>query len=268
MADYAYVLERGDLDGGPAQQLADDPRDRNLPRRQAPRTCCPPDHLTTAGSPATPRGRSPWKPQHHSGRASVAGRDSSRVAFQRKSRPASWSRISGCSRPWSIIWMPIREKRHHPKEDDSLFARLKRRTSEGADGARLEHDHQGRRGPHQDAGGGRCCATRRARRRRPEGHPRAFDDLPISIATMIPRSARSCRWRASTSPQPTGPRSTRPFVAEQDPMQGAAGEDFRAIFSRLVAAAPPLDRARRRAPIKGMNQSLLHHFLTPAAHPR
>ena len=31
----------------------------------------------------------------------------------------------------------------------------------------------------------------------------------------------------------------RAFVAEQDPMQGAAGEDFRAIFSRLVAAAPP-----------------------------
>ena len=132
------------------------------------------------------------------------------------------------------------EKRHHPKEDDFLFARLKRRTSEGADAlARLEHDHQG--------GEGRIKMLEAALLRYERGDAdgleatsRAFDDFADfyrnhmileerEILPLARKHLTAADWA----------EIDRAFVAEQDPMQGAAGEDFRAIFSRLVAAAPP-----------------------------
>ncbi|MCB1901649.1 MAG: hemerythrin domain-containing protein [Rhodocyclaceae bacterium] len=132
------------------------------------------------------------------------------------------------------------EKRHHPKEDDFLFARLKQRTDEGAEAlARLEHDHTG--------GEGRIKALEAALLRYEGGEPdgleitaRAFDDFAEFYRNhMILEEREILPLARKHLTQEDWDAIDEAFRTEQDPMKGAAGEDFRAIFSRLVAAAPP-----------------------------
>lgn len=132
------------------------------------------------------------------------------------------------------------EKRHHPKEDDFLFARLKLRTSEGSGAlARLERDHAG--------GEGRIKALEAALLHYEKGEPdglaitsQAFDDFAEFYRNhMIVEEREILPLARKHLTEDDWAEIDRAFLAEQDPMQGAAGEDFRAIFSRLVASAPP-----------------------------
>lgn len=136
------------------------------------------------------------------------------------------------------------EKRHHPKEDDFLFARLKVRTTEGAEAlARLEQQHAGaaqRIRLLQDAVD--AFAQDRSQWQKLSD---AFDSyaefyrnhmlleeqeiLPLTRKHLTPED-----WATVDAA----------FNAERDPMAiggtaEPAGEDFTVLFSRLVAAAPP-----------------------------
>ena len=132
------------------------------------------------------------------------------------------------------------EKRHHPKEDHYLFARLKQKTTEGAEALdRLEREHA--------AGDARIKALAEALHRFEAGDPGGYD----GFVQAFERFADFYRNHMMLEEREVLPLCRKHFsaadwdwVAEgfrshQDPMAGTrAGEDFGRIFSRLVASAP------------------------------
>lgn len=133
------------------------------------------------------------------------------------------------------------EQRHHPKEDQYLFARLKQRTDEGADAmARLELEHAGSEARikaletalHQYASGDKNGF---------DAFSRAFDNFADFYRNHMLLEEREvlplCRkyftdedWEAVAAG----------FRDNNDPMGGTREtDDFQRIFSKLVAAAPP-----------------------------
>jgi hemerythrin-like domain-containing protein len=133
------------------------------------------------------------------------------------------------------------EQRHHPKEDQYLFARLKLRTDEGADAlARLEQEHAG--------GGARIKALEAALHQYASGDKDGFD----AFSRAFENFADFYRNHMLLEEREVLPLARKYFTAEdweavaqgfrrnEDPMGGTReSEDFQKIFSRLVAAAPP-----------------------------
>lgn len=133
------------------------------------------------------------------------------------------------------------EKRHHPKEDEYLFAMLKRKTDEGASAlARLEQEHA--------AGDARIKALEAAMHRYAngerdgyDGFMRAFEAFADFYRNHMMLEEREvlplCRkyfTEADWEEVAAG------FRQNNDPMVGTReGEDFGRIFSKLVASAPP-----------------------------
>lgn len=132
------------------------------------------------------------------------------------------------------------EKRHHPKEDEFLFALLKRKTREGAEAiARLEQEHAG--------GEGRIKALEAALHQYAAGERGGFDafgrafesfadfyrkHMLLEEREILPLARKhfsDADWEAVAAG----------FRENADPMGGTReGDDFRRIFSKLVAAAP------------------------------
>ncbi|THF65136.1 hemerythrin domain-containing protein [Pseudothauera rhizosphaerae] len=133
------------------------------------------------------------------------------------------------------------EQRHHPKEDQYLFARLKARTNEGADAiARLEQEHAG--------GEARIKALEAALHQYASGDRDGFD----AFGRAFENFADFYRNHMLLEEREVLPLCRKHFTEEDweavaagfrdnnDPMGGTREtEDFRRIFSKLVAAAPP-----------------------------
>lgn len=135
------------------------------------------------------------------------------------------------------------EKRHHPKEDEFLFAKLKARTDEGAEAmAKLELQHAG------------AAARIQVLETALAGYTRDTTQLK-ALAQAFDNYAEFYRNHMMLEEREILPLATkyltaedwvemdRAFGANQDPMSGTKGkpsgeEDFAAIFSKLVAAAP------------------------------
>jgi hemerythrin-like domain-containing protein len=135
------------------------------------------------------------------------------------------------------------EKRHHPKEDQFIFALLKQRTAEGAEAiARLEEEHA--------RGNDRIKALDAAVQRYADGAPGAFEDFVAAFEAF----AAFYREHMMREEREILPLVHKYFTAEDwaianagfagtpDPMSGTrtadGDEDFRRLFSRLVAATP------------------------------
>jgi hemerythrin-like domain-containing protein len=135
------------------------------------------------------------------------------------------------------------EKRHHPKEDQFLFALLRQRTAEGAEALdRLEEEHA--------HGNDRIKALEGAVQRYADGEPGGFEGFVAAFEAF----AAFYRQHMMREEREILPLVHKHFTAEDwaianagfagtpDPMGGtqppAAPEDFAQIFSRLVAAAP------------------------------
>ena len=135
------------------------------------------------------------------------------------------------------------EKRHHPKEDQFLFGPLKARTTEGADAlARLEAEH--------GLAEARIQALDAALQGYAEGAPDGFEAFSDAFETY----ADFYRKHMLLEEREILPLLKRHFTADDwaradagcqatpDPMSGTrspdSDEDFRRLFSRLVAATP------------------------------
>lgn len=132
------------------------------------------------------------------------------------------------------------EKRHHPKEDEYLFALLKQKTDEGNEAiARLEQEHAN--------GDARIKALEVALQAYIDGQPGGYE----GFAEAFERFAEFYRNHMMFEEREVLPLCRKHFtdadwqqVAEgfrrnNDPMAGTRGnEDFARVFSRLVAAAP------------------------------
>lgn len=135
------------------------------------------------------------------------------------------------------------EKKHHPKEDQYLFALLRQHTTEGADAiARLEQEHA--------AGDARIKALEAAMHQYASGARDGFD----AFAEAFNQFAEFYRNHMLLEETVILPLVKKHFTAEDwaaaeagfrenaDPMGGTGEpqthEDFKRIFSRLVAAAP------------------------------
>ena len=132
------------------------------------------------------------------------------------------------------------EKRHHPKEDEFLFARLAQKTDEAAAViARLEKEHA--------AGEERIKSLETAIHRYAAGERDGYDGFVQAFNSF----AEFYRNHMMLEEREILPLCRKHFTQEDwdavaagfrennDPMGGTReGEDFRAIFSRLVAAAP------------------------------
>lgn len=133
------------------------------------------------------------------------------------------------------------EQRHHPKEDEFLFALLKEKTDEGAAAiAHLEQEHA--------AGELRIRALDEAVKSYAAGE----DDAYARFVEAFDRFAEFYRNHMMMEEREVLPlcrkhfteadwaRIAEGFRANNDPMTGIRdGEDFKGIFSKLVAAAPP-----------------------------
>lgn len=133
------------------------------------------------------------------------------------------------------------EQRHHPKEDQYLFARLKLRTDEGAEAmARLEQEHAG--------GQMRIKALETALHQYASGDKDGFDTFTRAFENF----ADFYRSHMLLEEREILPLCRKYFTDEDweavaagfrennDPMGGTRDtEDFQRIFSKLVAAAPP-----------------------------
>lgn len=135
------------------------------------------------------------------------------------------------------------EKRHHPKEDQFLFGPLKARTTEGADAlARLEAEH--------GLAEARIQALDTALQGYADGAPDGFEAFTAAFETY----ANFYRNHMLLEEREILPLLKRHFTADDwaranagcqatpDPMSGTrtadGDEDFRRLFSRLVAATP------------------------------
>jgi len=135
------------------------------------------------------------------------------------------------------------EKRHHPKEDQFLFGPLKARTTEGADAlARLEAEH--------GLAEARIQALDAALQGYADGAPDGFEAFTDAFETY----ADFYRNHMLLEEREILPLLKRHFTADDwaradagcqatpDPMSGTrtadGDEDFRRLFSRLVAATP------------------------------
>nr|MBL8457318.1 hemerythrin domain-containing protein [Zoogloeaceae bacterium] len=135
------------------------------------------------------------------------------------------------------------EQRHHPKEDQYLFARLRQKTGE-ADAiiTRLEHDHAG--------GEARLEALETAMNRYEAdpkgGYPvfvEAFDSFAKFYRDHMITEEREilplCRKHFT---EQDWEEVSGGFHENRDPMAGTARplthDDFQRVFSKLVAAAP------------------------------
>ena len=135
------------------------------------------------------------------------------------------------------------EKRHHPKEDQFLFGPLKARTTEGADAlARLEAEH--------GLAEARIQALDAALQGYANGAPDGFEAFSDAFETY----ADFYRNHMLLEEREILPLLKRHFTADDwaradagcqatpDPMSGTrtpdGDEDFRRLFSRLVAATP------------------------------
>lgn len=135
------------------------------------------------------------------------------------------------------------EKRHHPKEDQFLFGPLKARTTEGADAlARLEAEH--------GLAEARIQALDAALQGYADGAPDGFEAFTAAFETY----ANFYRNHMLLEEREILPLLKRHFTADDwaranagcqatpDPMSGTrtadGDEDFRRLFSRLVAATP------------------------------
>ncbi len=135
------------------------------------------------------------------------------------------------------------EQRHHPKEDQYLFARLRQKTGE-ADAiiTRLEHDHAG--------GEARLEALETAMNRYEAdpkgGYPvfvEAFDSFAKFYRDHMITEEREilplCRKHFT---EQDWEEVSAGFRENHDPMAGTARplthDDFQRVFSKLVAAAP------------------------------
>ena len=135
------------------------------------------------------------------------------------------------------------EKRHHPKEDQFLFGPLKARTTEGADAlARLEAEH--------GLAEARIQALDTALQGYADGAPDGFEAFTAAFETY----ANFYRNHMLLEEREILPLLKRHFTADDwaranagcqatpDPMSGTrspdSDEDFRRLFSRLVAATP------------------------------
>ena len=132
------------------------------------------------------------------------------------------------------------EKRHHPKEDQFIFALLKQRTAEGAEAiAALEEEHA--------RGNDRIKALEVAVQRYADGEPGAFEGFVAAFEAF----AAFYREHMMREEREILPLVHKYFTAEDwaeidaelaaagNTMGGVPGEDFAAIFSKLVASAPP-----------------------------
>lgn len=135
------------------------------------------------------------------------------------------------------------EQRHHPKEDQYLFARLKQKTGEADEViARLEQDH---------ASGEARIEALEAAMNQYEADPKgsydafvlAFDSFAKFYRDHMITEEREvlplCRKHFS---EQDWEEVSAGFRENRDPMAGTARplthEDFQRVFSRLVAAAP------------------------------
>ena len=135
------------------------------------------------------------------------------------------------------------EKRHHPKEDQFLFGPLKARTTEGADAlARLEAEH--------GLAEARIQALDAALQGYADGAPDGFEAFTDAFETY----ADFYRKHMLLEEREILPLLKRHFTADDwaradagcqatpDPMSGTrspdSNEDFRRLFSKLVAATP------------------------------
>ena len=135
------------------------------------------------------------------------------------------------------------EKRHHPKEDQFLFGPLKARTTEGADAlARLEAEH--------GLAEARIQALDTALQGYADGAPDGFEAFTAAFETY----ANFYRNHMLLEEREILPLLKRHFTADDwaranagcqatpDPMSGTrspdSDEDFRRLFSKLVAATP------------------------------
>lgn len=135
------------------------------------------------------------------------------------------------------------EKRHHPKEDQFLFGPLKARTTEGADAlARLEAEH--------GLAEARIQALDAALQGYADGAPDGFEAFSDAFETY----ADFYRKHMLLEEREILPLLKRHFTADDwaradagcqatpDPMSGTrspdSDEDFRRLFSKLVAATP------------------------------
>ena len=135
------------------------------------------------------------------------------------------------------------EKRHHPKEDQFLFGPLKARTTEGADAlARLEAEH--------GLAEARIQALDAALQGYANGAPDGFEAFSDAFETY----ADFYRNHMLLEEREILPLLKRHFTADDwaradagcqatpDPMSGTrspdSDEDFRRLFSKLVAATP------------------------------
>lgn len=135
------------------------------------------------------------------------------------------------------------EQRHHPCEDQFLFARLKARTDEGAAAlARLEQEHAG--------GEARIKALEAALHRYAVDRTQGFDPFVAAFENfadfyrehMVLEEREIlplCRKHFNDEDWAAVEEGFRSYV---DPLAGtgapATHEDFQRIFSKLVAAAP------------------------------
>jgi len=133
------------------------------------------------------------------------------------------------------------EKRHHPKEDQYLFARLKAITDEGSVAiARLEHEHA--------AGDARIKALETAMHRYASGERDGYDGFVAAFEAF----AEFYRTHMMLEEREVFPLCRKYFTEDDwamvaagfrennDPMGGTReDEDFTKIFSKLVMAAPP-----------------------------
>lgn len=132
------------------------------------------------------------------------------------------------------------EKRHHPKEDEYLFARLKQKTDEANEVlAQLEQEHA--------AGEARIQALDAALKTYVQGEPdgferfvEAFEQFAEFYRTHMMLEEREviplCRKHFTDA---DWQEVAEGFKRNNDPMAGTRGnEDFSRVFSRLVAAAP------------------------------
>ena len=135
------------------------------------------------------------------------------------------------------------EKRHHPKEDQFLFGPRKARTTEGADAlARLEAEH--------GLAEARIQALDAALQGYADGAPDGFEAFSDAFETY----ADFYRKHMLLEEREILPLLKRHFTADDwaradagcqatpDPMSGTrspdSNEDFRRLFSKLVAATP------------------------------
>jgi hemerythrin-like domain-containing protein len=134
------------------------------------------------------------------------------------------------------------EKRHHPKEDQYLFAPLKRRTAEGAAAlARLEREHAESE-TRIEALETALAAYTHAPASGLEGFAGAFEAYAAfyrehmlleerEVLPLVVQHFTDADWAAAAAG----------FAANADPLAGSreGEEDFARLFSKLAAAAPP-----------------------------